>query len=589
MNGLSMWGVTMITELLGNSSLMPPARRFLVLLLCVAACLDVVLTSSMAPAQTREEQKVLDRAIELKRLLDRCRPGNTRAQELDQMSREAFKAGQTSEALRLLDEAICVANEKDPSSPPASGSALPPAAAAPPPGLQAGVSISFPVSASRVLCTAVVPNADSGNLVTDYRSAFSQETLSARQGTVRLTIGASPVILEELPDGTSEQSNDPAPGIPAFGLHGIENNLEANLACLEDLGVNWVVYAGPFGAIWDVIEPSEARLDWSKNDLLYGTTYQKGIQMMPVILAANAWDQSTVGRRPKHRMPTHRDEYRHFLERLVTRYSGSDRDNAPGSPVIRFWQIENEVDTRQGWQDTIENYGELLRLSYKAVKSADPQAMVAIAGISSPKGYYDFYVPLFDYMRKKYPGQRFFDLVSFHWSGQFKGTYKSVRIGDKSFDMQTFLQDLKADVDSFGNGSVPIWITELSDYDGKPNADPIDGEYQYASETKQAISLFKLHVHALALGVQRIFWSTLLEFHNWGGLSTNNYFDNIGLINNPLNDGKSSKKLSYYTYKLMVEKLKNCRFDNAEIAYLDDGVVAYKFTHRRPVYVLWRD
>lgn len=34
-----------------------------------------------------------------------------------------------------------------------------------------------------------------------------------------------------------------------------------------------------------------------------------------------------------------------------------------------------------------------------------------------------------------------------------------------------------------------------------------------------------------------------------------NYFDCVGLINNPLNDSQSYRKLSYYTYKKMFEIL----------------------------------
>lgn len=49
-------------------------------------------------------------------------------------------------------------------------------------------------------------------------------------------------------------------------------------------------------------------------------------------------------------------------------------------------------------------------------------------------------------------------------------------------------------------------------------------------------------------------WNLMVERHEFAG-QPNSYFDNVGLINNPANDGKSHKKLSYFTYKLMIEKL----------------------------------
>ena len=70
-----------------------------------------------------------------------------------------------------------------------------------------------------------------------------------------------------------------------------------------------------------------------------------------------------------------------------------------------------------------------------------------------------------------------------------------------------------------------------------------------------------------------------------------NAFDYMGLINNPGNtDGLSHKKLSYYTYKKMVEVLEGSDWDNIQIIQEKDGVYIYKFIKNAlPVWVAWND
>jgi hypothetical protein len=67
----------------------------------------------------------------------------------------------------------------------------------------------------------------------------------------------------------------------------------------------------------------------------------------------------------------------------------------------------------------------------------------------------------------------------------------------------------------------------------------------------------------------------------------------VGLINNPQNDGKDHKKLSYYSYKLLAEKLKAIDWQNIEtIIDGQDNIYAYKFPkigQDSSVYIIWRD
>jgi len=136
---------------------------------------------------------------------------------------------------------------------------------------------------------------------------------------------------------------------------------------------------------------------------------------------------------------------------------------------------------------------------------------------------------------------------------------------------------------------IPIWITEMSDYSGDPKRrGRIDPPYQ--TEQVQAQSLFKRYISSIAYGVKKVFWA-------WGiieGFHYNeSYFDFTGLIYDGKYDhdlGYGVKKLSYYTYKLMVEKLEGSDWDNIETIQESDNVNIYKFTKNgEPIWVAWND
>jgi len=129
-----------------------------------------------------------------------------------------------------------------------------------------------------------------------------------------------------------------------------------------------------------------------------------------------------------------------------------------------------------------------------------------------------------------------------------------------------------------------IVILYLSD---KP--DCIKKECKFQTEAEQAESLLKRYVYSLAHDVKKVFWVNLVENHNYGG-HPNDYYDNTGLINNPANDGKDWKKLAYYTYKLMVEKLEGSDWNNIQTIQEKGGIYIYKFTKKgEPIWVAWND
>jgi len=91
------------------------------------------------------------------------------------------------------------------------------------------------------------------------------------------------------------------------------------------------------------------------------------------------------------------------------------------------------------------------------------------------------------------------------------------------------------------------------------------------------------------LGVKKIFWAFgLVEGFTGTG---NHEFDHTGLIyTRDTAKDKEMKKLAYYSYKLLTEKLEGCNFSKVERLKLGERIFAYKFNKLgKAIYVFWAE
>lgn len=366
-----------------------------------------------------------------------------------------------------------------------------------------------------------------------------------------------------------------------FGIHGPSVPEVDSVEDVAATGAKWVRYAGKQGMVWDFIEPQKGQFNWDYHDQLYLETQRNNIKMNVVVLAYNKLDS---GGREFGYIPKDMNRYLQFLEKAVERY-----------PVVDIWEIENEPDLSlnpfgPGFRDTPQNYAFLLKESYRVIKKANPNAKVAFGGLAGPRGIKGFLVPAMDELEriKESPDERSFEIVSFHWSGQFMGNYQKEILLDKTYYFSEVVNEMRTEMEKRGYRDIPIWITEMSYNDGKP----FDLTFltEPRTEKEQAIELLKRYIYSMVKGANKIFWTKLTENHNFGGIGVNNYFDNTGLIHNPANDGLSHKKLAYYTYKLMVEKLEGSDWDNIHTVQESGDVYTYKFIRNgKPIHVTWWD
>jgi len=441
------------------------------------------------------------------------------------------------------------------------------------------------LTANKIIVTEAIPKYETGKDVTNYDSAFNKETISVKNGKATIELGESPVFIEldfSYPKATIADYKD-----SPFGIHGL-NDYSSNV---NDIGARFTRYAGPQGLVWDLIEKSKGSFDWV-SDERYLETYQNNLKLFVTIKSANSWanpsDCDKYGSRKEKCLygpPQDLDLYSNFIKKAVERYDADGIDDAPGSPRIDYYQVENEVDGGF-WGGTKEDYTLLLKTTYKAIKEADPTAKVAIAGMAGRMDYYKELLAEIEKIKDS-PNDRYFDVFDYHIVTiypNYKGNVFTAE-GSPSEVKVTSVQEM---LNEYGYGDVDVFITEMSAYDG----DPEGNFFGRQSETQQAIELLKLYVYPIANDVKKIGWVTLTEWHNYAG-KENSYFDNVGLINNPQNDGQSHKKLAYYTYKLMTEKLEGSDWDNIET--ISDGtgnIYVYKFYRKdlgKPVYVAWKD
>jgi hypothetical protein len=478
--------------------------------------------------------------------------------ELDRKSREAMSRGDRDEAVRLLNTAITLleglpSKEK----------------------VAVEKSVSLPFQYDQALVTAVVPQFSSGAEVESAektgKEIFKKSRIRAINGKITVEVGEVPVVVEPLPyeaKGPIDRFLSP------FGIHDPGSDPSESIVAVNAF---WVRRAGRSGLVWDLIEFRPGEFDWSRMDQSALNATKAGIYSVYTVKPVSKSYGAEIGY-----LPSNMDAYLRFLKKSVERYDGDGKDDAPGSPIINYWQIENEVDTSLYWKDTPENYARLLMRSYEAIKQVNPNAKVLIAGMSYPDGLENFYVPVFrEIDRESVPGKKYFDIMDFHWvRDPVTGSYRkqSSKLG-KTFEMKDIVRDMRRELENIGYRDIPIWITEMSDHTG------CDANLPCQSEKGQAVSLAKRYTLSLSNGISKIFWVSLTEWKEFDG-QKNGYFDNVGLIYNSKVRGKSDRKLAYYTYRLLAEKMDEL----INVRYLDSvqGVHIYEILRKgKKIYILW--
>jgi len=140
---------------------------------------------------------------------------------------------------------------------------------------------------------------------------------------------------------------------------------------LKRTGVNLLRIS--FG--WDAIEAEKDQYDWLFwDEFVRMAVDDYGITLIPYICYTPKWN-STCGQDTLYFWdypPKDFDEFGEFMKDIVNRFK--DR--------IKSWELWNEPDISIYWRGTVEEYAELVKIGSRAVREADPEAIVVLGGIA---------------------------------------------------------------------------------------------------------------------------------------------------------------------------------------------------------------
>ena len=140
---------------------------------------------------------------------------------------------------------------------------------------------------------------------------------------------------------------------------------------------------------WKNVEPSDTSpeyYNWASYDQSILNMYQSHIEPLINIDGTPRWASSVPEDGPidEEYLP----DFAEFIWALVERYDGDGIEDAPGSPVVRYWEFYNEPDHIYHWGYYGEQYAHMLSYIYPVVKSADPEARVVFGGVFNElRGY----------------------------------------------------------------------------------------------------------------------------------------------------------------------------------------------------------
>jgi len=355
---------------------------------------------------------------------------------------------------------------------------------------------------------------------------------------------------------------------PAYSAYG---GFLAIQKLYKDIGVHWDRGSGRSGgAIWGALEKN---VDGYRSvfDKYVKTATDNNVNLLITISPAYSESEGEAY------LPSDLNAYAKFVEKLVSDY-----------PLVKYWQIHNEVNGGIFWKDTPQNYAKLVRATSDAIRKNCPDCKIVLGSSINVdasgklQSITQYFEPVLQELNKN--GKKYFDIFDYHFFAPAEYTPDSYYLA-----LSKGIEETKNLLGKYGYGDADIWTTEtmLFTTDGmkKNEIQKLPESYRSINENQQARAVIKTYISGLANGVKKIFWNKLTE-GSWFDFM----FNRAGLIRNPSFSGSDAKKLSYYTYKKMVEILEGSDWKNIQKIQESDGVYVYKFIkNNKSIWVAWND
>lgn len=320
---------------------------------------------------------------------------------------------------------------------------------------------------------------------------------------------------------------------------------------LMESGATWLRVA----VNWSSVEPTNGPPNsylWQYADQPLGaavaSSHDTGIRVIGTIETAPPWARYDSFRPDGPINPVNMSDFQEFVGALVERYDGDGYQDAPGSPVVDYWEFYNEpdrrLDTTDGrWGNHPVEYATMLAAVYPMVKYHNPEAQVVFGGIA-----YDFFIEqggpfvrsfLDDVL--KAGGGDYFDIFNFHIYPIFAANWLPPVNSNKGPGLYEKAQYLRQKLVGHGLDK-PFIITEAGWHsDSTPSA--------YSSEEIQARYVTQLFTQSLAADIDVMIWWMLFDPDDWMGA--------YGLVTS---DTPPYRKPAFTAYQTIVNRLTHKEF-----------------------------
>ncbi len=145
--------------------------------------------------------------------------------------------------------------------------------------------------------------------------------------------------------------------------------IRKDMEVMKKVGVKFL----RFGMGWDHIETAKGKFNWSFWDKFVKIAVDEyGMTLIPYFCYTPRWNSTGDTSNYWNHPPKDYKEFGRFVYKAVSRYKNK----------IKSWEIWNEADIPDFWTGTVGQYARLLKIGSNAVRKADRNAIVVLAGLA---------------------------------------------------------------------------------------------------------------------------------------------------------------------------------------------------------------
>lgn len=243
------------------------------------------------------------------------------------------------------------------------------------------------------------------------------------------------------------------------------DELNTAMDAMAEMGVTQVRFFIP----WRDVEATEDTYDWDAVDAVVEAAAARGIAVVAVVTTSPTWasDQSAY----PYGEVSDVNDYAEFMRDLASRYGAGDGDAEDA--LISAYEIWNEPQNFLSWfpSPSAEEYTELLKAAYTAIKEVDPTGTVVAGAVTAGTNWGDFNINPVDFVEAMYEAGAagYFDAISYHPYNYTTLFSDGEGVANSAYEQLLAIQELMAE---YGDGDKQVWTTEY----GIPTTEVSDAE-----------------------------------------------------------------------------------------------------------------